>query len=631
MAAFVTFRHQAARDFVVGAYRGGWVAWCCQPRSHRLPLPPGAPPAGACSCRTRLRVKRAPAPNAILWANLQVPCGEHAVRVALTSGVALALLAVSFCALWFASARVAAAQAGAALAACTPALPTPPLAALLTPFSPAVAALRAAPAGAANATTFCACAAMPWQGYSLEQLQAPYSQRGLLEAADCPNQACVRWLELDVAGVWAQPFCVAWLQARSYAAALVVAAAALVLGVNSGLGWAMRRLTAWEGHHSVEDENASLAVRLFAASFFNTGLLVVMINVAWPLAQARELFPAGKYADFSPEWFDNVGSSLLITMLINVVSPHAYTVVMGCLYCRYVARSDLTAATQRDLNRRVAPPANDAAIRYAQLFTTIFVCLVFSTGLPLMMPILTVSLVLFYWVDKIAFMWYYRRPPAISVHLQQAMSALLPLALLLHLAVGCWMLSASALFQAVNVPLLRAYSEPVVSQLLALSAYPTVSRGVERLSQQGVLPILVLLVLVAAWMAAQLALLVLRRALGSLWALATCGQCRDGLGYGAGREWDLAPPTYLDSLDRGPSSGSRGRAQKMQGTESYNMLLDPQIMHAFGISAEWARSHRRASWRAVSPLPPCPCVPHRSHLARVLAPPPLPPLQRPTL
>ena len=312
-----------------------------------------------------------------------------------------------------------------------------------------------------------------------------------------------------------------------------------------------------------------------------------------------------------------MGTSLLTTMVINIVTPHLYNLVCGVRYCCFVRSPSLRAPTQRDLNRLVLGPNNDPSIRYAQIFNTLFVCFVFSTGLPLMLPIAAASFILFFWVDKLAFMWYYRRPPAYSVSLQQTLSALLPLALLLHLGVGLWMLSASSIFAAVDLSGVAAYADPMAAQLVALSGRNSyVSAGVARVSAQGVLPILVCLILVALWMAAQVLWVLARHTCSSALHLATCGQClrggsgssSGGSGGGSVRNWDLSTPTYRASLERAETRGGGGRGKKggaalmrltMQGRESYNMLLDPEIMYAFGITYEWAKTHRVADLAAL--------------------------------
>ena len=650
VGAFVTFRHQAARDWVLESYGEGCLAWACQPRALRLPLAPEQrragrdPRAAQCCCANHLTVKPAPSPTAVIWTNLHISFAEHACRQAITGTFTLALLAVSFAALWFASSQTATLQQQGALATCASTSASAGImgssssssggsvgmAIPLLPQSPAMLALHGAGVPPTNATKYCTCAALPWSSMALSSVSAGFASTGLLDAADCPFQSCPRWLELDVKGAWAQAFCQDWLWNRSYAAVIMVGAASLVLFINFGLGYIMRLLTGVEGHHSWEDLNSSLALRLFFATALNTGLLVVLINVAWPFVVPLDYFATGKYSDFSPSWYDNVGTALIATMIINLLSPHVYDVVCGLRYCSRVRNPELSAPTQRDLNRAVLGPLNDPAIRYAQIFNTLFVCFVFSTGLPLMIPIAALSFLLFFWVDKLTFLWYFRKPPAFSVSLQQTMTALLPFALLLHLGVGTWMLSASSIFAQVDLSSVTAYTDPLAAQLVALSgrnAY--VSEGVQRVTQQGVLPIFIFFCFIAAWMALQFVAFFILHAGGGALHLLTCGQCLKGSGGGeegggsSGRRapnWDLSTPTYLRSLERPPVDNKRSSTplrsvqvmnKTMQGRESYNMLLDPEIMYAFGISYEWAKTHKGAFERAgrgffFSPPPPAP-------------------------
>ena len=189
------------------------------------------------------------------------------------------------------------------------------------PFSPALAALHGAAVPPANATKYCTCAAMGWASFSAAALAAPYASSGRLQASDCPFQACPRWLEVDPPGAWAQAFCQSWLWSRSYAAVIVVGAAVLVLGINTGLGYVMRVLTLVEGHHSWEALNSSLALRLFVATALNTGLLVVMINVAWPFVVPSAYFATGKYGDFVPSWYD-VRCVAFFPVVVCRLTPH---------------------------------------------------------------------------------------------------------------------------------------------------------------------------------------------------------------------------------------------------------------------------------------------------------------------
>jgi hypothetical protein len=58
--------------------------------------------------------------------------------------------------------------------------------------------------------------------------------------------------------------------------------------------------------------------------FINTVLILILINAKVPELQIPLNFPilSGRFADFNVPWYRNVGSTIMLTMLINVVMPH---------------------------------------------------------------------------------------------------------------------------------------------------------------------------------------------------------------------------------------------------------------------------------------------------------------------
>jgi len=604
VAAFVTFKYMEARDWMAGEYKGseGCVGWLCQPRYLRLRTPSflkesqhqGKSNVEVGGGLRRVTVKPAPSPSSVMWENLHITSAERCLRTTITGNITVGLLGLSFLLLWFASWKTTQVQNTSQLSSCASVATLP-----LLPNSPSMSFYHSMVAEAVNETKYCTCATMPWSSYSYSQLAAPYKSTGLLDASDCPFQSCPRWLVLDATGVWSQSFCVFWLYNRASAALLVVSAAVLVLFVNVLLAWFMRLLTKVEGHHSYEDLNASLALRLFYASFINTGLLVVVINIAWPFVVAYSEFKTGKYNDFTVAWYDNVGTSLLVTMLINIFSAHIYYVLCGCLFCRHSRKADASRfITQRDLNKSLMGPFSDPSVRISQLFNTIFVCFTFSTGLPLMIPVAASSVFLFYWVDKTLFMWYFRKPPHYSIKLQQTMSALLPGALLLHLGVGIWMLTASGGFSisgSVVGTAVTAYIDPIAAQVSSLSQDSSFSVGISRVSNSGILPLFVFFLFIAAWLLLWGLFSVLGFMATHLFDFLTCYRCRGkhdrrgGFIGGAAQTWRLDTPTFSDSR----RSHNRHTPRGMKGTPSYNILLNPEIMWTFNIPLEFALKHHK--------------------------------------
>ena len=611
VGAFVTFDRAEARDWVLEQFPSGFAAWLCQGAFFRLR-------------GHRVEVMEAPPPTAVIWENLHVTNCERAARIGVTSLLTLIALTGSFVALWFASWKAAQFQDGASVANCAA------VAAAGTSYCPTARDLTAFLNTSVKDTAhYCTCACMGWASYSYEQLtRAPtpleVATQGVLPASACPFQACPRWFTFDVQGVWSQPFCVEWASNRGIVLGLTVASSVIVLLINVFLGVIMRALTRFEGHKFVDDLNSSLALRMLLACFANTALLVVLINVAWPNMPdtGTGFLVPGKFSDFSVGWYNTVGVSLITTMLINVAAPHVYPLVAALAYCRRVANPDLTAPTQRDLNEKVLGPYEDVSMRYAQLYNILFVTFTFSTGMPLMLPVLAFSCIVFYWVDKMNFMWYYRAPKTSGTKLQSMMTSLMPVALLLHLGIGVWQLSA--------VPSIAAIANGVAAyQSLVSLTSPWVNRatllvaslensmllaGVTRVTDTGVLPLFIMFLVVLVAMA----LWALQKVVGSflLTALkvATCNCiCCASCFAGNANPWYFEVPSYTWATSPEKNEkDARWQAFRMQGVPSYNILMNPEIMQAFAIPKSFAKTHHHRECGR-PPLPP------------QLRPPPLPP------
>lgn len=54
------------------------------------------------------------------------------------------------------------------------------------------------------------------------------------------------------------------------------------------------------------------------------------------------------------------------------------------------------------------------SVRYAEISVIFAVCLAYSAGIPLLLPIGAVSFLVFYWVEKALFVHFYLTPPQFS-------------------------------------------------------------------------------------------------------------------------------------------------------------------------------------------------------------------------
>jgi len=346
--------------------------------------------------------------------------------------------------------------------------------------------------------------------------------------------------------------CESWLYTFVYVSGLSYGGSLLTLVINSILTLLVYALARLERHWNRTSELKSRALYLLAVQVINTGLLVLLLNANLPSGEA--LLRGGQYSDFSASWHSTVGASLVLTMLINVVLPHALpvadTIVASCRRCAdrgcSCDRSRTRSLTQAELNMLQLGPELAFDVRYAQIFTSLFVCVTYAAGQPLLLPIAFLSIAGTLVVDKALFSLSYRKPPFYTSALPHAFTRVLPAAGVFHLFLGAWMLSNDSIF-----PTQATLSESVAVAQLATALGPasgsalrraiSVTEGFAplglrigwRVSSTQSLPLFVFGALLAIWFLASM--------LGSLLLPRFCLVCKGGRGQVRGK----ARPSYL--------------------------------------------------------------------------------------
>lgn len=95
--------------------------------------------------------------------------------------------------------------------------------------------------------------------------------------------------------------------------------------------------------------------------------------------------------EFTTEWYQTAGLTLVVTMLWNIVGAHALAILKYLKYRRRRARAignleqyDNQVCTQEHLNEIFLGPEFYMSTRYAQVLVTFFVCYTYNTGIPLL-------------------------------------------------------------------------------------------------------------------------------------------------------------------------------------------------------------------------------------------------------
>ncbi|OWZ12226.1 Transmembrane protein [Phytophthora megakarya] len=222
----------------------------------------------------------------------------------------------------------------------------------------------------------------------------------------------------------------------------IVVASAVVVIVNILLKSTLRSLAKFERHTSESNKASAVALKMFAAQFLNTAIIVLVVNAALKLSDVPvvgELF-RGKYNDFQRDWYPTVGMGVTMTMLINSIMPHMILLlqmlvispVKRCLKRRSVR-------TQDKMDKLYAGPTFDLAVRYPMILNSVFVTLVFCGGSPVLLFIATLACTATFWIDKLSILWLYSVKTAYDEALGETVLGLLPWALIAHLGFSSWM------------------------------------------------------------------------------------------------------------------------------------------------------------------------------------------------
>jgi hypothetical protein len=575
VCAFVTFQRQEDAEFYQSRYPTSVGAICCMREALKLR-------------GHTIRVEIAPPPSSVLWANLNIGSTSQTCRQFFTFVLTLVFLLMSFVLLYFASLEQQKLAKERETADCA----SPSMMNLISTGVLNATSVASLPNN--DPSLYCWCSAQSWRAKNTSSIAQ------LPNFGKCTDFACpALYLKLTAGSTPISELknyseCQSWAINQVTAIVLVVLASFIVVVVNYLLATFMRHLTFLEGHHSYNALNASYALRLFFAQFFNTGVLTVIINASVTgvkyLTTTLGVYSTGKYDDFSPAWYTNVGGQIVTTMLINIVSPHIYVLVMRWLYKRSIDEEHqeklvATAKSQRDLNEVFIGPFNDYPLRYAQIYNTITVCFIFSTGIPILIPIACVSFAVSFLVDKLLFVDYYRISPSWDIELSKTMNNLLPAIIVAKLALGTWMLSNVQIFKNATDPLGLAIYSNMASRLLVAFPPEEYTKSANRVTQSQALPVLIFLIIMVTIMLLRFLFISIATFLNGVMHVVTCGM------YEVTRELDTdhsSDPEYREAVDPANTNPNR----RMVGIQSYNILANPEIQAAFAIPPEFSKHHK---------------------------------------
>lgn len=212
--------------------------------------------------------------------------------------------------------------------------------------------------------------------------------------------------------------CQEWTFAKNVKLAKLVGTSLMVLSLNYLLMLLINFLVYREKHSSATTLCVSQMMKLFCAIFVNTGFMTLLINAnirgkldSLPILGA--ILFKGNFHDFNAEWFVAVGSSLVLTMALQIFSTTMTSPIWSFIvHPIQVWWYRKAMGTQQMMNQLYVLPDFEFAYRMAQTMNVAFVTLMFSGGLPILHLLAAIYCMVAYWADKWCLLRGSRKPPA---------------------------------------------------------------------------------------------------------------------------------------------------------------------------------------------------------------------------
>mmetsp|Transcript_43402 Transcript_43402/g.82788 ORF Transcript_43402/g.82788 Transcript_43402/m.82788 type:complete len:1135 (-) Transcript_43402:160-3564(-) len=291
--------------------------------------------------------------------------------------------------------------------------------------------------------------------YTLEEITAQESNEDLdiipdwpvSEDKECAAQVCYQCYCMEqgfsdyFAGVKdLDSFCQDYWSDMVYAGGLQALWISVLTLTDYVLLSTVRYLSSIEGHKTTSGEEASIAIKTCAALLVEYGALPLVVQANIKSLSWIPFIFKGEYKDFSAAWYDKVGDTILLTTAVHVVAWPLRWPIMYLIQCANVWMFWKRAVTQHELNLLLEPPTFSLAERTGQLMCAMILGLLFSTGMPLML-LLTAMYMCFQTIsDRYMLLMVCACPPKYDETMHKLVLQALPVAAILHLLFGIWML-----------------------------------------------------------------------------------------------------------------------------------------------------------------------------------------------
>ena len=152
-------------------------------------------------------------------------------------------------------------------------------------------------------------------------------------------------------------------------------------------------------------------------AFINTGLLVQIVYFDWTFGHKLP-FLLAEYKEYTTQWYSQVGSTIVVTMILMIFTPHfsniGFQVLGGCKRCcdrKCTCDEKKTRKIlQHDYEQVNLGGLFDLETRYSNMLVVLAVTMLYGGAMPILYASAGFFFLVTYWVDKYLLLRCYRKP-----------------------------------------------------------------------------------------------------------------------------------------------------------------------------------------------------------------------------
>lgn len=177
------------------------------------------------------------------------------------------------------------------------------------------------------------------------------------------------------------------------------------------------------GYETVSHQAVFIKNNVFYGLIINTAVLVTLLNANFEGAPVIGWIFDGKYSDYTPEWFEDVGN--IITQAIFLKFAWHFLEYFYFLIKRSCKRiQDKGLKGRNDYNSLVTKkktvqqyidtysgPQFPIHFKYSLVLNIIFVVFIYAPGIPFLFPLALLCMFVFYVFERLLVTYSFRAPP----------------------------------------------------------------------------------------------------------------------------------------------------------------------------------------------------------------------------